>query len=197
MGWLSWGGVNLLYELLAKAYAMGNSCYRLLIFRYLLLIAMGVYVNVFGFNIKRSIEISALFLSTVYIYIVSILQVDPIVINKVWAGTSYAVAPYLVPIISLFIIKGSGFKLSILEMIGKASYDIFLVQMVYFVTGVSFINRVLSNLYIRNTINIVICVIGGLMFYCVDSKLTGKITRNLVPKIDGFIDKIRIVCNQE
>ena len=52
------GGANACYELLQWAYLMNVETYRLLVFRYLLLIAAGCYIASDSFQMKRNISIA-------------------------------------------------------------------------------------------------------------------------------------------
>lgn len=190
--WVShcWG-VNTLYELLARVYIMGMSCYRLLIFRYLLLVAIGAYIYLFNWNIRKTIFVIAFAFSIIYIYAVTILCIDPIIINKAWAGTSYAVTPYIAPIIFCCISTLADFRFKLLELIGKSSYNIFLTQMVYFSTAKAIVDNFVPLFYVGVIISNIICVTIGLLFYVVESRVTNNISNWLVLKLDLFIEKLK------
>ena len=65
-GVVFFGGCNLLYEILQRLYGMGESCYRLLIFRYLLLIAYGCWLAV-----DRQIKYGFLSCAVAWVFLLS------------------------------------------------------------------------------------------------------------------------------
>ena len=182
-GFLGCIAINFIYELFQCAYSMNEECYRMLVFRYTLLIAFGCYmaVNQMRINTKMLFIFEATGIT--YIILFKYIGLDP-PITIYWTGTSYLASMYIIPIAFLIMNKT---KLSIkpLEMLGKASYDIFLVQMVWYAFGVSLLYKFIGNSIIQLICCIVICCVGGVVFYYVESRVTKMIVNRLFIQIES------------
>lgn len=151
----SWKGViavaalNFGYELLVKLSGMPKTTYRLLLFRYLLYLGFGCYMffhlreehNKEGerkYPMKRWV-LAALFAFglwfLLYMYYPG-YHASSMHIMRYWTKTAMPVACYIFPLIFLLMKYGQNWKMRGLHVffseIGKASYHIFLVQMLYF-----------------------------------------------------------------
>lgn len=172
------GIMNGLYEILRWGCDMDASTYRLHIFRYLLVIAAGCYIADESAKIKVRENILCMFVGIIYLVLVCYMGYKPFFIQY-WRRTSFVACLYIIPVI-MYLIKNCTIRCKFLEMLGKASFHIYLVQMVYY--------RFCSNMVYTNVerremellINIVISVTIGLFFYFVESQLTNKIIEKIV-----------------
>lgn len=166
--------INMIYEICKSAYGMNVECYRLLVFRYTLCIAFGCYLSI-G-NYKRNIGISWAMILTGILYIVAFryLGYTPPVTNF-WTGTCFWACLYLIPI-SAWILRSSGMRNSILELFGRASYNIFLVQMVYY-RGAGIVYGLIKNRALQLGVNLMICLVMGLIFYYIEQPLTAFVNK--------------------
>lgn len=182
-GVLIWGCVNALFELLQWAYCMNAETYRLLLFRYLLLIAAGCYIASDNFKIYRKISIVITIIGAGFIYGYCYLQYKPKVIIY-WTQTCFVACFYIIPL-SMFMIRTlHNIRFKPLEILGKASYHIFLTQMVwyYFAYGrIAFLN-----IYIAMAINLIICTGVGVIFYFIETPLNKLINRKILCLIQRF-----------
>lgn len=179
--------MNVVYELLHTVYGMNEECYRLLVFRYIFVIAFGCYLNYADEEtedtkklFKKCLMIGSI-VGVVFLWLVFYQGYQPIII-KHWIGTSFLANMYLLPIAQFLICKGR-VKISILELFGKASYNIFLVQMVYFAFGSYIVHGLIPVRAVYNIIDIVLCLIAGVIFYYVEQPITNqvlKISKNLI-----------------
>lgn len=64
-----------------------------------------------------------------------------------------------------------------LELAGKASYNIFLVQMVFYRFAASFFYNRISNRYVLYLLFVPICLGGGVVFYLVETPLTKSVIK--------------------
>ena len=87
---------------------------------------------------------------------------------------------FIVPIFGFFVEKNLSF--APLEKVGKASYNIFLTQMVYFISLDGFIKKYINNIFVMSLINIFICVIVGILFYEIDCYGYGFSKNYVYPK---------------
>ena len=168
------GVINFLYELLKQAYEMNDACYRLLIFRYTMLIAFGCYMAVGQKAIPFSCLVAGMALGMIYIVVFQYLHFTPL-ITVYWTGTSFFASLLILPIAYKAI--PSNFQCGPLEIIGRASYDIFLVQMVYY-NFAYLMYAAVSCALLRILINIVFCTISGVAFHALETPIT-QFVKNL------------------
>lgn len=179
---LAFAGVaNLLFEIAVIVFDMEKDYYRLSIGRYLLLIAFGCYLYLHPEKrVKRYQMVLMFFMGLTYIIVVFGLEKE-LVLFDYWKTTAMPVAFYIFPIVILLFrkfyhtrIPGAFGKL--LMWIGKASYHIFLVQMVYyhFELGGAIMN---TRWYIAVPFNILVSVPAGLAFYEFDNRFIGKLRK--------------------
>lgn len=176
------GLLNALYELLQRLYYVSSTQYRLLLFRYLLLIAFGCYLYLKKGKIKKSIGIVSALIGIFFIGIYSYCHYTPHIIIY-WTGTCFLAALYIMPIIGLVLCSSriSKIKCPPLELLGKASYHIFLSQMFFY----QFILYPLQTRFasvspiILLFVIIVICVSCGILFYGLESRMTQWIMKRI------------------
>ena len=124
-----------------------------------------------------------------------------------WTSTCFISVMWIIPFTS-WIIQNCKLRFMPLEVIGKASYHIFLVQMVYYlgyydkvgqfvseklglggiVLGESALGKLISGHFgfenmAHLLLGMVICLLIGVLFYYLEKKLTGKLVRKLKAKL--------------
>lgn len=171
--------VNLLFEIMKTLMNMGDGTYRLLIFRYLFVIAAGIYLAIEGIEYNKNTKLVLMisFLTgTVFVVLFSYTAYVPKIITM-WNTTSLLTGLYVVPVMIVLITKiNKGF--ATLELYGKASFNIFLVQMIYY----NFIDRIMihiANKPVLLIFNIVIIGILGICFYYIEAPITKNVTKRL------------------
>ena len=178
----NWKGVlvvafaTFFFEVLKFPYMENEGQYRLLLFRYFMLIAFGSYFAMNKMNRKHWI------LSVVgfcFIILFKYTNYSP-KIFKWWTGTSMFPVLFIVPIFGFLV--GKNIKFAPLEKIGKASYNIFLTQMVYYCYLYGKIKEFLVNVYLNAVVSIAICVIIGIVFYEIENRITKKVTAKVIEK---------------
>ena len=139
----------------------------------------------------RALYICSFFLGLTWIILVKYGFYTPRIINIPWAGTSVFSAMYIIPIFVLIYRIGKGWKAGFLELLGKASFHIFLAQMLYYAMAKDYVYSVMfshtNNPYIITLINIIICCLLGVCFYFVEKPLGKwvlKRTSTIVKKIE-------------
>lgn len=178
----NWKGVlvvafaTFFFEVLKFPYMENEGQYRLLLFRYFMLIAFGSCFAMNKMNRKHWI------LSVVgfcFIILFKYTNYSP-KIFKWWTGTSMFPVLFIVPIFGFLVEKN--IKFAPLEKIGKASYNIFLTQMVYYCYLYGKIKEFLVNVYLNAVVSIAICVIIGIVFYEIENRITKKVTAKVIEK---------------
>lgn len=183
--------LNFAFEILAtQAPVLSNNSYwyRACILRYLFLITLGMWLadnfepKHLKALIKRKNLLFGLIISIAYIVGVSIFSLKFPYFQSTWQPQT--VLSFFYPLILCAL--GIKYLPSIsnpfwncFRVVGKASYHIFLVQMLFFVSGLQLI---IFDLNLQNTFNIKILVVStvnvliliglGLLFYYMDSKIS-------------------------
>ncbi len=171
------GACNFGFEVLRHAYAMNEECYRLLLFRYIICIAYGAYLAT-GER-RRHIWLSGLcvFVGVFYIIICVYFGYIP-PITYYWTGTSIWACLFIIPLIGP-LLTWPRVKNRFIELLGRASYDIFLVQMVYF-NGAKYIYSHIPNRVLQLLANFLICISAGVVFYFIEKPITKKIYNSFI-----------------
>lgn len=182
--------INFIFEILAAQYAifLDNSyIYRACILRYLFLIVLGIWasdnLNTNSLNnlFRNKVAIIGLIISVIYILLVSGFGWYFPYFQDPWQPQVILsfFYPLFICAIGLRYFPNTGSKIiNLIAMVGKASYHIFLVQILFFGAGFSLIAIVLKtnlNVYMSTGImalmgNILIVVIIGIIFYKLELK---------------------------
>lgn len=170
-GLVIFGIINFIYEVLKRAYLMNAECYRLLCFRYIFLIAYGCYLSKIGYKRNKKYELLVATVGMVYIVIFRYLGYTPIVTNF-WSGTSFWAVLLIIPLVDPLI--NSKVRNNAIETIGKASYNIFLTQMIWY-NELGHIEDRIGNRWLGIMINAFACISVGLIFYVIETPITKKI----------------------
>ncbi|MCI9081215.1 MAG: acyltransferase [Lachnospiraceae bacterium] len=171
-GVIGWFVFNAFYELIKRVIGVNDSIYRLEIYRYTFLIAFGCYIFMSKEKTKKRNWIAFFFIGMAYIIVTKYLGYETKIINNAWRGTSFIVAFYIAPIFNIIIKKCSSFHNKPLSLLGKASFNIFLTQMVYYYFVSAAVYSILDNTIVQLVANIVICSLVGVLFYFAESKFT-------------------------
>lgn len=168
---------NLLFEIVKTPLFIHEELYRLLVFRYITVIAFGCYfaIGKKKFNIAMNIVLTAI--GVVYIIIYKYIAVSPIIMIY-WTGTSMIASMLVVPLSNKFIQKEK-LRFKPIELLGKASYDIFLVQMAYYGLFAKYLYSIIHNSFLQMVISLVICVGLGIAFYYFETPLTKVVSKLL------------------
>lgn len=183
------------YEILQYSYGMNESCYRLLIFRYILMIAFGCFLYE---NYEKKFSAIWGWISLVigfgFIVLFSYGKIKPLFIIY-WTSTCWIAGLYILPILTILI--KLGIRNGILEKIGRTSYNIFLVQMIYYNYFAEKLYQKIGEHKYALLVNIVVCVMLGMIFHRVESIFTKKIivelecfsTKSKKWDIQGWLDQ--------
>lgn len=168
---------NLFYEILKTAYLMNEECYRLLIFRYIFIIAIGVYcANDFKIKHERAVSLICIIIGAAYIFIMCYTNYDPLFFVY-WRGRSMIGCLFIIPFVYT-ILKKTNLNCKTLELLGKASYNIFFTQMLYYLFFNKIYDQITNDMLIL-CVSVLICSLVGIVFYSIES----PITNNLIEKI--------------
>ena len=169
--------INAVYELLAWAYKMNIECYRFLVFRYIFLIAAGVYAF-HGYKLKLFIGLAMTVIGAAFISAVTYLGYEPRIVNGPWATTNFISSMLIIPIM-IWILPNLRIRFLPLEIIGRASYHIFLVQMMYYRGYYEKLQNRFLTWQGHLIAGIVICLTLGVAFYYIEKPLQDWVQRLL------------------
>lgn len=187
-------GVCFIYEVVKVAYQMNEECYRLLALRYIFIIAVGVYSAIGKKRILMRTKVMALGVGALFIVLTYYTEYKPRIFT-LWTSTCMVSCLYIIPLFSLMYRFGKNLKCWFLEMLGKASYSIFLVQMVYYYCADQFVYELVESKGIRLTINFFVIILVGLLFDYISGKIVRAVNKGLNglglrKKISTMVDKI-------
>lgn len=178
-GYFLCGLINLIYEFLIRAYGVNLRTYRVLVFRYIWVIAFGVLLAIGKNKLTKKMYMVLTSIGIIYIILFMYYEKE-LLITKWWVQTSMWASLFILPFVAFFI--NHNFKNRIMELIGKASYHIFLIQMIYY-NHSKYIY--IPKRYLQLIVNILICLSVGVVFYVIESYIS-KIIRG---KVKGIIEK--------
>ena len=152
---------------------MGESCYRLLIFRYLLLIAYGCWLAVDRQKTKIWISFLCCCMGVSFILLTCYTAYEPKVIIY-WTGTSCIAVLYMLPLLGMLIRsrKLSAIHAAGLEWMGRASFHIYLFQMVYYGLAADKLYPLFSNEPAALIFSVAFCLMGGGLFYIMERRIS-------------------------
>ena len=170
--------INVIYEALKTYLGLSPGLYRLLIFRYIFIVSFGCYLwvsqkkNLKDDKIKRLFTYIVGILGLIYIIVFNYTDIDPL-ITPLWTTTSVFAVLFIVPIM-VRLMSPNKIHNRFLELCGRASFNIFLTQMIYYWVLSKYIYEFLP-LFIQLPVNIIICITVGIIFYLVENPITSRI----------------------
>jgi len=175
---------QLLYELTIHFLNVPAEYSRLLIVRYLAFILSGIFIfeSYYGKKkLNKPLCIAGMLAGAAYILAVGYLNFTPKIIFATWTNTAMPVALYLTPVILLLLFKfGEKEVKPVFTVIGRASYHIYLMQMLYF--GIAAFKLNIERPFINCIIGICFSASLGLILYFIENKITQTIKRKHLNK---------------
>lgn len=178
------GFINTAYELLQRAYMLNIDCYRLLVARYILLIAVGCYMTSDTFKIRKSFCVICCLIGFGFIYAVEYMGYQPKILIY-WSARSFLACLWIIPIAVFLMVKLKNVRMRLFELLGKASYNIFLVQMLYY-NGKEIKEKLIPNRWELFIVGIVVCVVIGVIYYYIETPITRWINKKIVVQKNGI-----------
>ncbi|SKB96467.1 Peptidoglycan/LPS O-acetylase OafA/YrhL, contains acyltransferase and SGNH-hydrolase domains [Lachnospiraceae bacterium] len=164
--------INGVYEILQRCFMFSEDNYRLLVFRYIFLMSVGCYLYLGKTKPKTIWKIVGMIVGMLWLIGFKYMGYQPKVIIY-WSGTCMLAALWTAPVVDFLLRneKISQMRCKPLEEVGKASYNIFLTQMVFYASARSIVNKIP-----HRALSLIFCigvnVIVGLIFYKIESKIT-------------------------
>lgn len=103
----------------------------------------------------------------------------PKILNATWASTNFISGLSIAPLM-MWLLQNTNIRFKPLEIVGRASYHIFLVQMEYYLGYYQKTYAVAHEQnYIHLALGVAICLLVGIIFYYVDKPLQDWIRKKL------------------
>lgn len=169
---------NIIYELLAVAYHMNYRCYSQLLFRYTFLIAFGVFMYFNKQPIKKRCYAIGFVIGLTFLICHHYFGFNPLIFTM-WSSTSCIAVLYVLPFLAFCVNRLGSLRIPPLEAIGKSSYNIFLIQMVYFEYFEKYFVSCITSRFLLVLVNIAVCLALGIAFYLIDSKITNRVCKRV------------------
>ena len=166
--------ISIACEVLFSVIHLSDNIYRLLSVRYLFIIPLALsWVNEGVVLTKSNTILSIISIVAVLFFSMSSLNLEPFFFQTGWATHRWicyfylpTILTYLLWILSLKICRFEYFY-SFIKMIGKSSYEIYLLQMFVFVLfpadGMEYISTSLVRIPLRVILTFSISIIGGII----------------------------------
>lgn len=151
-------------------FAIPNSIYRLLIFRHIFTICFGIYIYLGYWKRNKLLNLISIIIGLIYITAHAYYDFTPIFFSPNWAGVNFIAALFFAPIAGTLVLNKK-IRCKPLENIGKASYHIYLTQMVYYYfVKYSYVSSFVPNQILYFIISEITCVIFGYVLYLLCDK---------------------------
>ena len=167
---------NLIFEYVKFVMNMSPALYRLCMLRYVFILSFGCYLFKTGHIHKRIYYITGLIGAIFIVYYQFLGHVHSFI--NMWTGTSVIAVLFITPLMER-IIDISKVENYFLECLGKASYEIFLVQMIFYTAGDDFVRKVIPSTFLQVFINILICCSVGVLYYRIEYPISMRITNRI------------------
>lgn len=172
--------------------------YRLLIFRYVIFLYMGVvlYQNYKNKNDNCRSLMKAMPIGFIYIFSVGYLNWQPSVLFRypTWYRSAAPVCFWVVPILAVIFANGNSIlegvekypflrRISnVVQLLGKASYHVYIVQMLWFGIVVSGINTSSWRQLVFCMASLVVCLLLGIEYYYIFQRKVSLSKQNKMQK---------------
>lgn len=169
---------NVFFEIVKHYCNMGGGAYRLCSLRYVFILSYGVYLYYYCYKKRHMVVFCGVgLIGLSYIIVFNYTNIKP-VFTDLWTVTSVFAVMYIVPIM-MILIQCTKISNRFFELLGKASFNIFLVQMTYYWAFANFVYNMIESVTIRLLISFLICISVGIAFYKIEAPFTQRIIEQM------------------
>lgn len=165
------------WELVQYLWNMTDTPYKYLIFRYVSILAFGCYIATGKAKLKKTLLLLMFVAGVTWQTALCYLGLTPRFMNYSWARVNYLsvllVSPIMYAVITKF--KEAEIKSPVLIELGKASYNVFLTQKVFYAYAAQVIYKAVKGIAAQLASCILICCVAGYFFYRIERKVTAII----------------------
>lgn len=162
---------DILYACMKWAYGMNYDCWRNLVFRYIFIISAGVFAYYCNLRKRDSVLMMLIGLGYIFLLHFGLIKREVIMQWFDWPTTSCLADMWIVPLL-VWTVNNLKLRFIPLEILGRSSYEIFLMQMVFYTAYNDIVGDKVQGRLAHIVLNIVICCSLGLIFHLVNTKIT-------------------------
>lgn len=180
------------WEMVQYCWGMDGKSYAIIAFRYISIIAFGCFIAIGKKKLSKTVLALMFSIGLIWQIALNYIPLHPVFMNYDWARVNYLSSLFVMPILYVLIRRFSGSKVNIplLQEIGKASFNIYLVQMVFYGCGLAeVVYKIIDNMLLQLIVCICVCLVGGYIFYIIEHRLT-SILINCIKDRNYFKDDI-------
>lgn len=160
---------NAAYDFLRIIYHIRGDSYRILVFRFIMVIAFGCLLSLNqDKKIKKRVFI---LLESIGIFFIVLIQYMGFL--SVEYLVSFVCAFFVLPWV--YILLRKELKSKLLMLIGRASYNIYLLQMLYYWKVNAYVGKYIQNMWLWFFSGVVICCVSGILYWMADKRVTPRI----------------------
>lgn len=166
--------LNVFWEIISYSWNMSDHVYAITIFRYFSVIAFGCFIATEKRRLSYPILIVMQVCGIIWQVILCYRNARPIFMNYSWARVNF-LSSFLVMPLMYYLLKykvNTSIKITPLQILGKASYDIYLVQMFYYAFLNSYVGKHIASRGYHLLFNICICCVVGTLYYLIENPIT-------------------------
>lgn len=185
------GFFSLAYDCAFSYLGWSDVAYKFLIFRFTTHIALGVYMRITNLKWKTPEAICSFVFGGIFAFLCIWTKIYRPSLFFQWKDASFPVAFFVYPIIAWFmsVFKNAEYNDSristFVSELSKATYHIFLVQLLYYTTFGFVLNERIDNYFISLPLNLIVTIFLGMGYY----KLICKPENAVVSKIKLLFTK--------
>ncbi len=170
--------INLLLEIFKNVVNLPYGAYRLLAFRYIFALSLGCYMYIYRDKKEKWYKWLMFFaVGAAYTYVVNYISYSRLIFTY-WFRTSMISMLYITPMFLLGIRYMKNVRIALIENLGKASYHILMVQILYYNFLAPLVWHASRNKIINDfwgmAISLVICLGGGYAYYLLYTFISKK-----------------------
>lgn len=180
------------WEAISWCVNLNQHDYALIALRYISLFAFGCYIAVGKKELNRFVLAMMFFIGLVWQTALCYIPLHPPFMNYAWARVNLYSSLFVLPIMYVLVKKQieSCVSIPILQELGKASYDIFLVQMAFYgCRPAQLVYKYVSNGILQFVICFTVCTTIGYLYYKIENPITKKIINAIQ---DSFSKKLKL-----
>lgn len=177
--------VNAIWEMVQDCWGMDVQSYKLIALRYISVLAFGVFIAIGKKKLSKRALVLLFLVGFLWQTVLNYVPLHPIFMNYEWARVNYFSSLFVVAVMYVLISRysASKVKILILQEIGKASFNIFLVQMIFYGCGLAgLVYKIINVAWIQLAICISSCISLGYFFFKIENYFTNCIIESLRQK---------------
>lgn len=170
------------WETISYCVGISDYAYKLISFRYISLFSFGVYIAIGKKRLNMVLLATLFFAGIIWQTLLNYVPLHPLFMNYAWARVNLYSSLFVLPVMYFIIKKYGGvcIHVPLLQAFGKASFNIFLFQMLFYGCGpAQILYRFVNNEFLQLVLCVTCCLAFGYTFYIIETPITKKIVKSI------------------